>query len=81
MGIQRQCRFRLLEQFANHTGHVLVPWFNDKAMAGGGGEFDGMERKEEYDFKKKSIEKSKSFKDRLNLATSIDNSWNSMNKG
>lgn len=49
MGIQRQCRFRLLEQFANHTGHVLVPWFNDKAMAGGG-EFDGMERKEEYDF-------------------------------
>lgn len=32
-------------------------------------------------FLKKSIEKSKSFKGRLNLATSIDNSWNSVNKG
>lgn len=31
--------------------------------------------------KKKSPERSKSFKGRLNLATSVDRSWNSMRKG
>lgn len=36
--------FRLLEHFANHTGNILVPWCDDKAM---GGCFGGIERKGE----------------------------------
>ena len=55
-------------------------------QCGGRGEgcFGEMKRKgEKRDmiFFKKYPGRTKSFKDRLNLATSIDSSWNSMNKG
>lgn len=58
MGIQRQSRFRLIEQFANHTGHVLVPWFNDKAMAGGG-TLMGWREKRNMIFKKSLLRKAR----------------------